>query len=342
MLEFLYNYGLFFAKTITFVIAVVVTFALIFSLKARNKSEEGSFEITDVNERLDEIRDSFEHELLDKADLKKLKKHRKKLAKEQKESDQEKERMFVVRFDGDIRAGQVAELREVVTALLRITHESDEVLVILESGGGYVPHYGLAASQLKRIRDKGVNLTIAIDKIAASGGYLMAVVANKIIAAPFAIVGSIGVLGQLPNFHRLLNKHSIDYEMHYAGKYKRTLTMMGKNTDAARKKFQEDLEQTHVLFKNFIDEHRPQVDTTKVATGEYWHASDAFELNMIDVITTSDDYILKCHPEKEIFEVSYVTKPHLSERISSSLSAVVKNTYDTFMKMFTRADQKAV
>ena len=108
--------------------------------------------------------------------------------------------------------------------------------------------YGLAASQMQRIRDKKLKLTVCVDKVAASGGYMMAVVADKIIAAPFAVLGSIGVLAQVPNFHRLLKKHDVDFEMLTAGKYKRTLTMFGENTDKGREKFQEDIEDTHVLF----------------------------------------------------------------------------------------------
>lgn len=329
MKEFFLAYGLFLLQAITIVVAIIVTLGFIMAQKQRLKQEDGYFEITDIGEKLDETRDNLEQELLDKATLKTLKKQRKKAKKEE---PTDKERLFVIRFDGDIRANEASELRELVTALLVIAKPSDEVLLVLESGGGFVPHYGLAASQLKRVRDANLSLTVAIDKVAASGGYLMACVAHKIIAAPFAIVGSIGVLGQLPNFHRFLNKHAVDYEQHYAGQFKRTLTVFGKNTEKARKKFQQELEQTHTLFRNFIDENRPQVDLEQVATGEHWHALDAFEKKLIDQIMTSDEYIMKHHPEKAIYELNYKTKPDFKERLSSTLGSCVSKVTDSWQK----------
>lgn len=331
MIEFIFQYGLFLAKAITIVLAIVICFGLIVSIKQRLKKEDGYYEITDLGSELDDTRDIFENELLSKSKLKLLKKDRKRLLKSDKKGAIEKDRLFVVRFDGDIRANEVSELRKITTAILSIAQGNDEVLLVLESGGGFVPHYGLAASQLKRFRNAGIFLTVAIDKVAASGGYLMACVANKIIAAPFAIVGSIGVLGQLPNFNRFLNKHHIDFEQQHAGQYKRTLTMLGKNTDKGRKKFQEELEQTHALFKNFIDENRPNVDLEKIATGEHWHASDALSLNLIDVISTSDEYIFNQHPNKQMYEIAYKTKPDLKERLSSSIGMCFKKIQDQWL-----------
>ena len=339
MLAFLFDYGLFFAKTLTLCVAILITLGLIIALIQRQKHAEGTFLIVDLNEKLDDIRASFESETLPKAFFKHLNKKRK---KEEKLNNKEKKeynnspRLFVLNFEGDIRASQVEELRELITAILSTANAEDEVLVVLESGGGYVHQYGLAASQLKRIREQGIPLTVAIDTLAASGGYLMACVANKIIAAPFAIVGSIGVLGQVPNFNRLLEKHNIDFEQHTAGEYKRTLTMFGKNTDKARHKFQEELEITQTLFKNFIEEHRSQVDVSKVATGEHWHATNALSLNLIDAVMTSDDYILQNHPARRIFEVSYLTKHNLKDKISSSLSMIFQKIHDGVLKLFQK------
>ncbi len=342
MYGFFFQYGLFLAKAITLVIAIIVTLSFIISLKQRGKNDGGHFEIIDLGEKLDDTRESFEQELLSKPELKKLQKNRKKQLKADKKNPIDKERLFVLRFDGDIRANEVSGLRETITALLTIALPSDEVLLILESGGGFVPHYGLAASQLKRIRDANMSLTVSVDKVAASGGYLMACVANKIIAAPFAILGSIGVLGQIPNFNRLLTKHHIDYEQHYAGQFKRTLTVMGKNTDKARRKFQEELEQTHTLFKTFIDENRPNVDLSKIATGEHWHATDAFSLNLIDAISTSDEYIIQNHPNKKIYEVSYVQKENLKSKISSSIGSCISKVQDVCLKMMKHSPQDRV
>ena len=211
----------------------------------------------------------------------------------------------MIDFKGDIRATEVTSLREEITAILTVATTGDEVLVKLESAGGTVHGYGLAASQLKRIRDKGIHLTIAVDKVAASGGYMMACVAHKIIAAPFAIIGSVGVLAQMPNFNRLLKKHDIDFEEITAGKYKRTLTLFGENTDEDREKMREELADIHLLFKEFIHENRSQVDVEKIATGEHWHGKRALELKLVDELRTSDDYLSSSVNTADIFEIDY-------------------------------------
>src|SRR5699024_4687864 len=158
-----------------------------------------------------------------KARLKARKKTRKAEKKAAKAGHQHvKPRLFVLNFDGDVRATGVRDLREEISAVLQVARKEDEVLLRLESPGGVVNGYGLAASQLTRVRQHGIKLTIAVDKVAASGGYMMACVGDRIVAAPFAIVGSIGVVGQVPNFNRWLKERDVDFEMHTAGNYKRT------------------------------------------------------------------------------------------------------------------------
>ena len=231
--------------------------------------------------------------------------------------------MFVLDFDGDIRASAVSHLRQEITALLTIANKDDEIMVRLTSPGGMIPHYGLAASQLQRIRQREIPLTIAVDKVAASGGYMMACVANKIIAAPFAIIGSIGVLAQIPNFHRLLEKHHVEFEQLTAGEYKRTLTMFGKNTKEARGKMQEELEETHELFKDFITQNRNQIDIHQVATGEHWFASKAKEFNLIDDLQTSDDYLLQASNHRDVYHLSYHKHKSLAKRFSHSAQTLL-------------------
>ena len=165
-----------------------------------------------------------------------------------------------------MRASTVSSLAEEITALLNIATPNDEVLLRLESAGGVVHGYGLAAAQLMRIRAQHIPLVVAIDKIAASGGYLMACVADKILAAPFAIIGSIGVVVQLPNFHRLLKDKHIDFELHTAGEFKRTITLFVENTKEGKEKLQHEIEDIHGLFKNLIHDYRQQIDIDKVAT----------------------------------------------------------------------------
>ncbi len=320
MLEFFAQYFLFFLETITIVAGILVVLITLFALiaKHRRSPDDEELEINCLNDKFDNMHAALQESILPKDEFKKWLKAKKKQEKD-KDKNPTLKRVYVIDFDGDVRASAVEELREMITAILTQATNNDEVLVKIDSGGGMVHTYGLAASQLERLKAKNIPLTVAIDKVAASGGYLMACVANKIIAAPFAIVGSIGVIGQLPNFHRLLEKNNVDFEQHTAGKYKRTLTIFGKNTNAAREKFQEELEETHILFKQFVTENRPIVDIEKVATGEHWYGTQAFTLKLVDALTTSDDYLLNYADKADIFELSYTMKKSLSEKISEAL-----------------------
>lgn len=322
-MEFLYEYGLFFAKTVTFVVAVGVILALIISAGLKNKgTSDGSIEVTKLNEQYKQATDTLKTVIYDadtlkqeaKAEKKKLKEAQK-AKKTAKDPEPYKKRLYLLDFDGDIKASAVESFREEITAVLSLATENDEVVVRLESGGGMVHSYGLASSQLTRIKNKGVPLTICVDKVAASGGYMMACVANKICAAPFAIIGSIGVIAQLPNFHKLLKKNDVDFEMLTAGEYKRTLTMFGENTDKGREKFVDDLEKTHGLFKRFVSDQRPMVDIDKVATGEIWFGSQAKEQALIDELMTSDDYITNQVDTADIYQVAYSVKKSLPEKL---------------------------
>ena len=236
-------------------------------------------------------------------------------------------RLFVLNFDGDVEASAVENLREEITAIISAASADDEVLVRLESPGGMVHAYGLAASQLTRLKAANLSLTIAVDAVAASGGYMMACVADKIIAAPFAVVGSIGVVAELPNFHRLLKHNKVDYEQHTAGEYKRTLTMFSENSEAARQKFKQELEETHDLFKAFIISNRESLDIEKVATGEHWYGTQALKLGLIDGIETSDDYIVNAAKNNDVFEVTYHVKKPLAERLSFSVHSAIEKGF---------------
>ncbi|GLX87026.1 protease SohB [Thalassotalea loyana] len=322
-MEFLYEYGLFLAKTITFVVAFIAIVVTITATAVKQKTKKGELEITDLSEHFEEVEEDVIHHLLTKEELKEKAKQDKKAEKEKKKQKSEyekKSRLFVLDFNGSIDAKEVSGLREEVTALLTVATPDDEVFVRLESGGGMVHGYGLAASQLDRIRQKDIPLTVAVDKVAASGGYMMACVANKILSAPFAIVGSIGVIAQIPNFNKLLKKNDIDYEQLTAGEFKRTLTMFGENTDAGRAKFIEELEETHVLFKDFVREHRPSLDIDKVATGEHWFGLKAKELGLVDEIQTSDDYLLSASKNKQIVAIKYEVKKGIAEKFSKAAS----------------------
>lgn len=341
--DFLSQYGLFLAKAVTILVCIVVALVFIMMISQKGqKSHRGHIEVTKLNHLLEDMEHSLRAGVLDHHDLKLFEKAEKAKAKAEKAlkkkkakaakkgqseaestSEPERKRVYVLNFDGDVKASATDNMREEITTILTLARPEDEVVVRLESGGGMVHSYGLAASQLQRITSKQIPLTVCVDMVAASGGYMMACVANKIIAAPFAIIGSIGVVGQLPNFHRLLQKNEIDYEMQTAGEYKRTLTMFAPNTDKARQKFAEELEETHHLFKDYIRDNRPSLDVDKVATGETWYGKRALENNLIDGIQTSDEYLYTLCETADIVEVCYVHKKSLPEKIGLSAQLAV-------------------
>lgn len=326
MVELLLNYGLFLAKTVTIVMAIVFVVLSIAATVFRGRSQkEINLQVKNLSEKYRKLAHILEMETLSRPRFKQLareeKRRRKQERKDEKKSDHKRRRIFVLNFKGDIRASAVERLREEISALLMVAKNQDEVLLQLESTGGMVHAYGLAASQLQRLREKGVRLTVAVDKVAASGGYLMACVADRIIAAPFAIIGSIGVVAQIPNINRLLKRHDIDYEQITAGRYKRTLTVLGENTDAEREKVRQELEETHDLFKDFVLQRRRELEIEKVATGEYWFGSRALELKLVDELKTSDDYLMAAAQTADLFEVSYSIKRPLSERLPLAAGA---------------------
>lgn len=316
MAEFFIDYGLFLAKTITLIVALLATVFAIIAVAGRSR-EEGreKLEIKKLNDKYRQMTHLLQTHLLPKGELKKYLQQEKKTEKQNTKDTTPRRRIFVLNFDGDIRASAVTSLREEITAILTVATPNDEVVVRVHSGGGMVHAYGLAASQLMRIKQHNIPLTVAIDKIAASGGYMMACVANHIIAAPFAIVGSIGVIAQIPNFHRLLKKHDIDFEQITAGEYKRTLTVFGENTDKGRTKFKEEIEDTHSLFKEFIREHRPQVDVELVGSGEHWPAKRGVQLKLVDELMTSDDYLMRQREHADLFEVTYSQRLPLASKL---------------------------
>lgn len=345
MSGFFLEYGLFALKTLTFLFLILILLIIIVGIITSKQKEKGGLEIEKINDKLDDLKENMEIELYSKEELKIINKRKKteekKLKKEKKQKLQkitEKEntpletqpRMFVIRFDGDLHASEVDSIREVITSILSVAnHLTDEVLVILESSGGLVHNYGLAASQLQRIRDKNIRLTCAVDLVAASGGYMMACVANHIIAAPFAVIGSIGVLAQLPNFNRFLDHMNIDIEHHTAGEYKSTLTMLGKNSEKSREKFCQELEDTHQLFKSFVSKNRPQIEIDKIATGEHWYGSQAINLQLIDEIKTSDDYLLEKSSTTDIFEIRFKFHETIKEKLCSLIHMAISRSFET-------------
>lgn len=337
-MEFLYEYGLFVFKLLTVGIIVIAVVAAVFAIALRGShgrgGEKGTLEITRLNDQYEDMCEAVMLAIVpdsaQKALEKKLQKEKKKRLKSEKkgahvakDEDADLRHVYVINFDGDMNASAVDHLREEITAILSQATSPDEVVLRLESSGGIVHGYGFAASQLDRLRKKGVSLTVCVDKVAASGGYMMACVADKILAAPFAILGSVGVIAQLPNFNRLLKKHDVDFELLTAGEYKRTLTLFGENTESGREKFIEQLEEIHTLFKEYVAQRRPQVDIDRVATGETWYGRRALDVALVDELQTSDEYLVDCIASAEVFEVNYVMKKSLAERLGVAVGVGV-------------------
>mgnify|MGYP003365696939 FL=1 len=326
-MDLLSLYGLFLAKVVTVVIAIGALVVLVVGLRQRKSQGKGELQLTDLGEQYREMQREMRTARLNPAEQKlrgkELKKKDKAEARQKKlqaktGESQRKPCLYVLDFKGSMDAHEVTSLREEISAVMAVATPEDEVLLRLESPGGVVHGYGLAASQLVRLRQSGIRLTVAVDKVAASGGYMMACVADRIVAAPFAIIGSIGVVAQIPNFNRLLKKNDIDIELHTAGEFKRTLTLLGENTEEGREKFREDLNETHVLFKEFVHQNRPSLDINAVATGEHWFGTQARENGLIDAIGTSDDLLIAEMKNHEVIAVRYSRRKRMMDRFTGS------------------------
>ena len=352
-MELLFEYLMFLAQAATVVVALLVVISSLGSLGSRGqpKTNEGRLRIHKLNDRIRDLKYSLESSVID-SDLvkkarkqeakeeskkkKKAKREQKKALQDSKTEDEEKtkelegteKRAFVILFEGDVKASSLDNLRLEITALLTLANEADEVVVCIESPGGMVHSYGLAASQLERIKAKGIPLTVAVDKVAASGGYLMASVADKIIAAPFALLGSIGVVAQIPNVHKLLKKNDVDVELLTAGKYKRTLSIFGENTEEGRQKFKEEIEDVHLLFQEFVINNRPELDIDKVATGEAWYGKRALDLNLVDQLLTSDEYIVDLCSERSVYQVEWEINKSPVDKFLGKVNGTLDKVHD--------------
>jgi len=321
MIEFFAEYGLFLLKAVTIVGAIVVVVGTVAAASRKASMQEG-LEIEHLNRKYQTLASALKQAILKKADRKAQAKADKAEAKAK--SADTRPRTFVIGFKGDLKATAVASLREEVSAILEVAGPDDQVIVRLENHGGIVHEHGLATSQLVRIRDQGVPLLVSVDKMAASGGYLMACVANRLIAAPFAILGSIGVIAQLPNFNRMLDEHGIDFEMITAGEHKRNVTIFGKNTDEDRAKLKQELEDVHGLFKDVVGKYRQELDLKKVATGEHWYGTRALELGLADELKTSDELLAGLAKDRDLYRVSYKIRQPLQKRILASVDTLLE------------------
>ncbi|ARC54822.1 peptidase [Candidatus Riesia sp. GBBU] len=338
-MEFFLSYLLFLAKIVTFIFSITILYIFFTFSREKIRNQKGNLKITDLNKIYQNYYNLMKQAKMTKKEYKKWIKLDKKNKKTKKKDNVKnkffKKRfcLFVINFFGNVNAEEVRSLKEEITAILLVAEKGDRVLLRLESFGGTVNGYGLAAFQLNRLREKGIKLIVSIDKVAASGGYMMASVANKIIAAPFSVIGSIGVIAQIPNMYKFLKNKDIDVEMHTAGEYKRTLTMFGENTETGRKKFLEELNETHKLFKDFVKKNRPEVEIDSVSTGECWYGIQAIENKLIDELSVSDEIIMKNIKSFKIIEVSYIKNKKPIKRLFWMFSKILKKfPYINYLK----------
>lgn len=323
MIEFFSDYGLFLLKVVTVVAGIVVVIVVTAAAGRKAASHEG-LEVESLNGKYRSLAAALKRVVLPKNAWKAHARAEKARTRAETRSTERRPRSFVIDFKGDLKASAVQSLREEISAILDVAEENDQVVVRLENYGGVVHEHGLGASQLARIRERNIPLIVTVDKVAASGGYLMACVATRIVAAPFAILGSIGVIAQLPNFNRMMDGHGIDWELVTAGDYKRNVTMFGKNTDVDRARLKAELEDVHSLFKAAVLSYRPELDLAKVATGEHWYGTRAVELGLADELKTSDQMLAEMSPTRDLYRVSYKIKRPLQKRLLSSVDGVLE------------------
>ena len=342
--EIFIGYGVFILEVITLLLIIAAVVTTVISIKQKKHTQQGELVITDLSQTFKETGKALREFHLSEEELKAVEKAEKKAEKMKAKAlkaqckkgeateEEQKPTLYVLHFKGDIAASETMALREEISAIIQTAKSDDEVLLCLESPGGMVHGYGLAASQLARLKQHGIKLTVAVDKVAASGGYMMACVADKIVSAPFAIIGSIGVVAQVPNVHRLLKKHDVDVDVMTAGEYKRTVTILGENTEKGKQKFQQELDETHQLFKQFVAQDRPHLDVDRVATGEHWFGQQALQLNLVDEILTSDDVLLQAMKEKRVLGLRYTVKKPLLQRIGKQAEESADNLLLNLLK----------
>ncbi|MFD1805725.1 protease SohB [Pasteurella oralis] len=338
------GYAVFILEILTILLVIAGIGVMIFVLKQHKSKLQGELIITDLSKDYSENTKKLRDFHLSEDALKQVEKAQKKADKEKAKAEKEKRKkgedidaerkphLYVLTFHGDIMASDTNALREEISAIIGVAKPEDEVLLRLESPGGVVHGYGLAASQLTRLKQHGIKLTVAVDKVAASGGYMMACVADKIVSAPFAIIGSVGVVAQIPNIHRFLKKHDVDVDVMTAGEYKRTMTVLGENTAKGKQKFQQELDETHQLFKQFVAQNRPQLEINEIATGEHWFGQQALLLHLVDEIATSDDLILQAMQEKTVLSVKYSVKKSLLQKIGKQAEESTDNLLLRWLK----------
>jgi serine protease SohB len=329
----------FLIKAVIIVAAIGGLAILIARLARSSEPKDREIKVTSLDEHYDDMRDAIDDALLDRKERKALAKSRKKEAKaaaKDRRIQEPGKRIYVLSFKGDMRASAVKRFgSEIDAVLIAARPTSDEAVIRIESPGGTVTGYGLAAAEILRLRDHNIKVTASVDQVAASGGYMMACAANRIIAAPFAVVGSIGVVAPVPNLHRLLQKNDIDFEEMTAGEFKRSVSLLGEITPAGREHFRDKLDTTHRAFKDHVAQCRPGVDIARVANGDYWLAREAMSLGLVDEIMTGDELLFRARDTARLYEVSTEARKTLLQQVVSGIGGAAEKAFDSLGSRLT-------
>ena len=184
--------------------------------------------------------------------------------------------------------GTIRNSRKVVEWIDKLSENSSirAILVRIDSPGG-----GVAPSQeiydaLKRAREKGKPVVASIGSLGASGGYYIACAADKIVADPGSVTGSIGVIMQFPVIRDLLRKLGIDYEVIKSGEFKDIASPLRPMTDKERRLLKEVILDVYSQFVDVVAESRglPKDSVLKIADGRILSGRQAYELGLVDTL----------------------------------------------------------
>ena len=230
----------------------------------------------------------------------------------------DKSNLYYLEFEGDIQASEAAKLKQEILVCLQVAKPTDVFLILVESSGGSVSNYGDLYSVMEMIKKRGHTLWVAIDRVAASGGYLISLPADKIFATPFALIGSIGVLSEVPNFGGLLDKYGVKMEEYTAGERKMNISMFRENGEEQKEHHRKKLGKIHELFKAQLVKYRggliekKGVDIGELMEGDFWMGENAFELGLVDELKSSVEILLDEKDHFNILKVNYHNEPKMA------------------------------
>jgi protease-4 len=199
------------------------------------------------------------------------------------------EKIGVILIDGTISSSQT-----VTSQLVKFKKDEDIKAIILRinsPGGAVGPTQEIYREVRKTLPVKKV--IASMSTVAASGGYYVAAAANKIIAAPGTITGSIGVIMQFIQLEGLLDKIGVRFEVLKSGEFKDIGSPDRKMTERDRKMLNELIQDIQEQFVNGVAEGRnmPVEKVRKIADGRVFSGARAKELGLVDALGNFQDAV---------------------------------------------------